>query len=129
MHREIARVAASVGHASCVRCVLHKTFYALRRDVELLDNRVDTHQAGDVCEITTDGLEVCATRTDPVVDGIAPRVLCVYGNFSVPEGVPDAVVAVAGPPVSVFIDNSNENTKYATASVHCRRRAASERPY
>jgi len=81
-------------------------------DAGHLGNCVNSHLAGDTFEITTDGLEVCATRTDSGESwGMHLEIVCVStGEAPTPEENPDDVTAVAGPPAAVLIDDSTENT-------------------
>ena len=79
---------------------------------DILATIVDSHLAGDTFEITTDGLEVCATRTDSGEGwGMHLEIVCVStGEAPTPEENPDDVTAVAGSPAAVLIDDSTENT-------------------
>ena len=88
-------------------------------DAGHLGNCVNSHLAGDTFEITTDGFEVCATRTDSGEGwGMHLEIVCVStGEAPTPEENPDDVTAVAGPPAAVLIDDSSENTKCVTAFV------------
>jgi len=123
MHLEITCVAAPVrvlidNSGDNAKCVTASTPVVCADDAGHLGNRVNSHQAGDTFEITSNGREVCATRTDRSVGwGMHLEIVCVATDEvpSAPAPNPDAVIAVSGPIINVLIDNSAENTKCVTA--------------
>ena len=67
---------------------------------DILATLVNSHRVGDTFEITIDGLEVCATRTDSGEGwGMHLEIVCVStGEASTPEENFDDVTAVVGRP-------------------------------
>ena len=58
-------VAVLVDHSNeYTKCVTASVPAICADDAGHLGTRVNSHQAGGTFEITTDGVEVCATRTD-----------------------------------------------------------------
>lgn len=116
MHLEIACVSAPVhiliGNSQENRkCVTHSFPVVCAGDAGHLGNRINSHTAGDTFDITTEGDEVCATRTD--VDhgwGMQLEIACVAASDEVIAGQ-----IVAGPPVNILIDNSDTNEKCVDA--------------
>ena len=101
------------------KCVTSSLPVICADDAGHLCNCVNSHFDGDTLEITTDGFEVYATRTDSGEGwGMHLEIVCVStGEALAPEENPDIVTAVAGVPVAVLIDDSSENTKCVTAFV------------
>jgi len=82
-----------------IKCVQASQPVICASDAGHLGNRVNTHHADHTFEITTDGTQVCAQRTDaPHGWGMHLEITCVAA------------------PVHVFVGGSSENTKCVTAS-------------
>jgi len=82
-----------------IKCVEASLPVICAGDAGQLGNRINSHNAGDTFEITTDGTQVCARRTDsPNGWGMHLEITCMAA------------------PVRVLIDSSRENTKCVTAS-------------
>jgi hypothetical protein len=82
-----------------------------------LDNRINSHQAGDTFDITTSvdliGPKICATRTDSGAGwGMRLEIACVAASGEELQGQ-----IVATPAINILIDNSNENIKCVEASL------------
>jgi len=120
MHLEIACVAAPVhilidSSNENTKCVTHTFPVSCAGDAGHLGNRINSHQAGDTFEITTDGAEVCARRTDngPTSGwGMHLEIACVATDENEIEGP-----IVSAPSVQVLIDDSSDNIKCVETSV------------
>jgi len=116
MHLEIVCVSAPVhiyiGTSDENRkCVTHGFPVVCAGDAGHLGNRINSHTAGDTFDITTEGDEICATRTDADHGwGMRLEIACVAASAEVLEGQ-----IVSGPPVNILIDNSDSNEKCVDA--------------
>jgi len=95
------------------KCVTHPFPVICAGDAGHAGNRVNTDYMGypDEFEITTEGNEVCARRTD--IDsywGMQLEIACVAASHEEIEGQ-----IVAGPPVNILIDNSDTTEKCVEA--------------
>ena len=101
-----------------VACVLHLCTPIMRVEKDTWANVSTAIRLVTYLRSQPTALTFAPTALMEVVDGACTSgCLRVFGNFSVPEENPDAVIAVAGLPVSVLSDTSNKDTKRATASV------------
>lgn len=117
MHLEIACVVAPVhiligNSAETRKCVTHSFPVSCAGDAGHLGNRINSHTAGDTFDITTEGNDVCATRTDAtgVGWGMQLEIACVAASMDEIEGQ-----IVSGPPVNILIDTSDTNQKCVDA--------------
>ena len=106
MHLQITCVAAPVhtlidSSSSNTKCGTHSFPVSCVDDAGHLNNRINSHQASDTFDITTNGAEVCATRTDSSAGwGMHLEIACVATGKE--EGP-----IVSAPTMNVLIDNSN----------------------
>jgi len=118
MHLEIPCVAAPVhilidSSGENTKCVTHAFPVSCAGDAGHLGNRINSHQAGDTFDITTNGGEVCATRTDSGGGwGMHLEIACIATGETELEGP-----IVSAPALNILIDNSNENTRCVDAPV------------
>jgi hypothetical protein len=116
MHLEIACVAAPVhilidSSDENTKCVTHSFPVSCAGDAGHLENRINSHQAGDTFDITTNGAEVCATRTDSSGGwGMHLEIACVA------TGAEEGPI-VSAPVINVLVDNSNTNIKCVETAV------------
>jgi len=95
------------------KCVQHPYPVTCAGDAGHQGNRINSHSAGDTFEITTEGNEVCATRTNVQPGtgwGMQLEIACIAATSEEIEGQ-----IVAGPPVNILIDNSETDEKCVEA--------------